>query len=148
MLPEQDMLTRGSWGDLEAPEEVLAVPTMLSPQERALLYALARDHAGGEGAISTQLCKAELRREVDDHEKLTLIDWAIARNDGGSAEMVTLSKAALLFELGRERDAHDLVNAVEADTGDPSELLCIEAARAQLADAPWPRWIGRLRRRG
>ena len=60
-----------------------------------------------EHPIPEHLFTAELRRDVDDRDKLALIDRAIARNDGGSAEMVTLSKAALLFELGRRRDAHD-----------------------------------------
>ena len=50
------MLAGTPWRDLEAPEEVRAVPTMLSPQEQALLYTLARDHAGGEGAIVDAGC--------------------------------------------------------------------------------------------
>ena len=100
-----------------------------------------------EHPIPEHLFTAELRRDVDDDEKLALFDRAIARNDGGSAEMVTLAKAALLFELERRQDAHDLVNAVEADTEDPSVRLCIEATRAQFGDAPRPGWIRRLRGR-
>jgi hypothetical protein len=299
--PDQDALARRPWRDVMAPEEVRAVPTMLSPEEQALLYVLARDHAGGEGAIvdagcflggssaavlagvrdrpgpwtgppvvsydcfrveeytleqffsdapgvrvgdsfrsrydrnvsgygvphevregdvvefgwgggpidilfldllktweindavlrdffphvvpgrtvvvqqdygwgqlpwlqmtvelmrsslrwldavwsshvflverpiPEQLFTAELRRDLSDGEKLALVDRAIARDDGGSADMVTLAKAAMLAELGRRDEAHALVDAVEARTDDPSVRLCIDATRVQLGPPP------------
>ncbi len=90
-----------------------------------------------ESPIPEHLFTAELRHDLDDDEKLALIDRAIARNDGGSAEMVTLAKAAMLAELGRP-GSPELVNAVEASTDDPSVRLCIEATRVQLAARPGP----------
>ncbi len=39
------------WRDVNPPEEVLRVPTMLSHEELALLYTLARDYASGNAAI-------------------------------------------------------------------------------------------------
>lgn len=44
------------WRSVAAPDDVLAVPTMLSAQEQALLYWLARDYATGEGAIVDAGC--------------------------------------------------------------------------------------------
>jgi hypothetical protein len=44
------------WRELEAPQEVRDVPTMLAPQEQALLYSLARDYASGAGAIVDAGC--------------------------------------------------------------------------------------------
>jgi hypothetical protein len=52
----REYLERRPWRELEAPAEVLSVPTMLSPQELALLYALARDYASGDGAIVDAGC--------------------------------------------------------------------------------------------
>jgi hypothetical protein len=51
-----DLLSRRPWREVEAPAEVRAVPTMLSPQEQALLYVLARDYARGDGAIVDAGC--------------------------------------------------------------------------------------------
>jgi hypothetical protein len=96
--------------------------------------------------IPEHLFTAELRRDLDDQDKLALIDRAIARNDGGSAEMVTLSKAAMLGELGRVEDAHELVDSVEAGTEDPSVQLCIEGTRVQLGPRARRGLLGRLRR--
>jgi hypothetical protein len=41
---------------MDLPAEVVDVPTMLSLEERRLLYALARDYASGEGAIVDAGC--------------------------------------------------------------------------------------------
>jgi len=54
--PDPDVLAGRPWRDIAAPEEIHSVPTMLSPEEQALLYTLARDHAGGEGAIVDAGC--------------------------------------------------------------------------------------------
>jgi hypothetical protein len=49
-MPDQLSQTR-PWRKVEAPAEVLAVPTMLSKQELGLLYWLARDYWSGKGRI-------------------------------------------------------------------------------------------------
>lgn len=53
-MTQSDVLERLAsrpWRGVEAPARALAIPTMLSPQEQALLYWLARDYASGGGAI-------------------------------------------------------------------------------------------------
>jgi hypothetical protein len=109
-----------------------------------------------ERSIPEHLFTADLRRDVPDEEKLALLDRAIARNDGGSAEMVTLAKAAMLSELRRHGQAHELVNAVEARTDDPSVRLCVAATRVQMGSGPGLKarfattargWLSSLRRR-
>jgi hypothetical protein len=51
------LLEARPWTGLQPPDEVLEVPTMLSVQERALLYLLARDYADpGQGAIVDAGC--------------------------------------------------------------------------------------------
>lgn len=50
-VPAAARLEDRPWRQVEAPPEVLAVPTMLSVQERQLLYWLARHHVRGDGRI-------------------------------------------------------------------------------------------------
>jgi hypothetical protein len=51
------LLDAHPWTDVQPPDEVLEVPTMLSVQERALLYVLARDYADpSQGAIVDAGC--------------------------------------------------------------------------------------------
>jgi hypothetical protein len=52
----ESILTRRSWSTVELPADVRDVPTMLSEQERGLLYTLARDYADGSGAIVDAGC--------------------------------------------------------------------------------------------
>lgn len=89
-----------------------------------------------EREIPERLLEISVERDIPTEEKLVLLDRAIARGDGGSADMVTLSKAAMLGELDRGDDAHLLVDAVEARTDDPSVHLCIQHTRMHLP--PWP----------
>ena len=49
-------LARRPWRDVALPPDAVGIPTMLSKTERKLLYGLARDHAGGEGAIVDAGC--------------------------------------------------------------------------------------------
>jgi hypothetical protein len=100
-----------------------------------------------ERPIPEHLFTAELRRDLDDEEKLALVDRAIARDDGGSADMVTLAKAAMLAEMGRRDEAHTLVAAVERRTDDASVHLCIKATRTQFEARSRRGPLGRLLRR-
>jgi hypothetical protein len=50
------LLATRPWRDADAPQEVRSLPTMLSRQELALLYWLARDYATGRGAIVDAGC--------------------------------------------------------------------------------------------
>jgi hypothetical protein len=47
----RDFLLRRPWRAVDLPQEVEQVPTMLTRDERALLYVLARDYAGGDAAV-------------------------------------------------------------------------------------------------
>ena len=49
-------LIRRPWRDLTLPSDAVGIPTMLSKDERRLLYGLAREHASGEGAIVDAGC--------------------------------------------------------------------------------------------
>lgn len=51
-----DALARRPWRSVDVPDDVLAVPTMLSVQELGLLYSLARDYARGDAAIVDAGC--------------------------------------------------------------------------------------------
>jgi hypothetical protein len=44
------------WSGAPIPDDVVAAPTMLSVEERQLLYVLARDYARGEGALVDAGC--------------------------------------------------------------------------------------------
>jgi hypothetical protein len=49
-------LLRRPWRDVLLPPDAVGIPTMLSKDERRLLYSLARDYASGEGAIVDAGC--------------------------------------------------------------------------------------------
>src|SRR6266496_1609856 len=49
--PAVEYLLRRPWRDESVPAGVPGVPTMLSKQERRLLYCLARDYAAEDAAI-------------------------------------------------------------------------------------------------
>lgn len=56
LLETLDTIRQRPWREVEAPEEVLSVEGMISPQERSLLYWLAREYASGAGAIVDAGC--------------------------------------------------------------------------------------------
>jgi hypothetical protein len=49
-------LIRRPWRGVTLPRDAVGIPTMLSKDERRLLYALARDYAPGDGAIVDAGC--------------------------------------------------------------------------------------------
>jgi hypothetical protein len=49
-------LIRRPWRDLTLPSDAVGIPTMLSKDERRLLYGLAREYASGDGAIVDAGC--------------------------------------------------------------------------------------------
>jgi hypothetical protein len=51
-----ELLAQRAWRDTTLPAEAVSVPTMLSIEERQLLYWLARDYASGEAAIVDAGC--------------------------------------------------------------------------------------------
>jgi hypothetical protein len=55
-MNSRTFLDRRPWRTTQLPPEVTAVPTMLAPDEQALLYSLARDYASGDGAIVDAGC--------------------------------------------------------------------------------------------
>jgi len=53
--PIRDLIRR-PWRDVALSPDAVGIPTMLSKAERRLLYALARDYAGGDNAIVDAGC--------------------------------------------------------------------------------------------
>jgi hypothetical protein len=55
-LDRLEFLLRRPWRDVSPPPEVFEIPTMLSENERKLLYALARDYASDDAGIVDAGC--------------------------------------------------------------------------------------------
>lgn len=80
-----------------------------------------------ERPIDPDVLSLDLERDIDEHERIRLIDRAIDRNVGEARGMVELSKAMLLGTSGRQEEGLALVSAVES--GLPANTAIAECAR-------------------
>jgi hypothetical protein len=95
-----------------------------------------------ERPIPEELLGMSVWRDIDDERKVRLIDQAIDGNVGPARGMVELSKAVLLFTLGRSSDAATLLTSVEQRYDSPSVAGCAADLRSELRmhepDRPQP----------
>jgi hypothetical protein len=111
-LPPGSVLTGSPWRAQQIPEEVLEVPSMITADERRLLYWLARDYFKGDGAILDAGCYL-------GGSTLALAAGLRDRGKGGVAGRPIFSYDLFRVDEGMTPDLPDEVGLEEGDSFRP-----------------------------